>query len=71
LTIREIAPDAAIAAVPANEDSINILELSGATHVYRSCTYRASIWQIESTADSAADARHQKVRRLAGGRITH
>ncbi|MDQ3322935.1 MAG: NAD-binding protein [Acidobacteriota bacterium] len=33
LTIREIAPDAPIAAVAANEDSIDILELSGATHV--------------------------------------
>jgi Trk K+ transport system NAD-binding subunit len=33
LTIREIAPDAPIAAVAADEDSIDILELSGATHV--------------------------------------
>ena len=33
LTVREIAPDIPIAAVVANEDSIDILELSGATHV--------------------------------------
>ncbi len=33
LTIREIAPDVPIAASVANEDSIDILELSGATHV--------------------------------------
>ena len=33
LTIREIAPDVPIAAVAADEDSIDILELSGATHV--------------------------------------
>ncbi len=33
LTVRDIAPDIPIAAVVANEDSIDILELSGATHV--------------------------------------
>ncbi len=33
LTVREIAPDVPIAAVVTNEDSIDILELSGATHV--------------------------------------
>ncbi|HSK74671.1 MAG TPA: NAD-binding protein [Pyrinomonadaceae bacterium] len=33
LTIREVAPDVPIAAVAENEDSIDILELSGATHV--------------------------------------
>jgi voltage-gated potassium channel len=33
LTIREIAPDVPVAAVAANEDSIDILELSGATYV--------------------------------------
>lgn len=34
LTVREIAPDVPIAAVAENEDSIDILELSGATHVF-------------------------------------
>ncbi|MBX3244594.1 MAG: NAD-binding protein [Acidobacteria bacterium] len=33
LTVREAAPDVPIAAVVADEDSIDILELSGATHV--------------------------------------
>lgn len=33
LTVREAAPDVTIAAVVADEDSIDILELSGATHV--------------------------------------
>lgn len=33
LTVREIAPEVQIAAVAADEDSIDILELSGATHV--------------------------------------
>ncbi len=33
LTVREIAPEIPIAAVVANEDSIDILELSGANHV--------------------------------------
>ncbi len=33
LTVREVAPDVPIAAVADNEDSIDILELSGATHV--------------------------------------
>lgn len=33
LTAREIAPNVPIAAIAANEDSIDILELSGATHV--------------------------------------
>jgi Trk K+ transport system NAD-binding subunit len=33
LTIREVAPDVPIAAVAENEDSIDILQLSGATHV--------------------------------------
>jgi Trk K+ transport system NAD-binding subunit len=33
LTIREIAPDVPIAAIAGNFDSIDILELSGATHV--------------------------------------
>ncbi|CAN5300858.1 NAD-binding protein [soil metagenome] len=33
LTVREIAPDVPVAAVVANEDSIDILELSGANHV--------------------------------------
>ena len=33
LTIREVAPEVPIAAVAENEDSIDILELSGATHV--------------------------------------
>lgn len=33
LTVREVAPDVTIAATAANEDSIDILELSGATRV--------------------------------------
>ena len=33
LTVREAAPDVPVAAVATNEDSIDILELSGATHV--------------------------------------
>lgn len=33
LTVREIAPDVPVTAVVSNEDSIDILELSGATHV--------------------------------------
>lgn len=33
LTVREIAPDVPIAALVSNEDSIDILELSGASHV--------------------------------------
>ncbi|HSI88279.1 MAG TPA: NAD-binding protein [Pyrinomonadaceae bacterium] len=34
LTVREAAPDVPIAAIVADEDSVDILELSGATHVF-------------------------------------